>query len=188
MVRSILGASLLMALAGAAHADVIAPMADLTDGTVHVGNFVSGVDNFTEPSAWRVYTFQANAGDNITIRVTRLTAMVDPIAFAHQGDLTGMDVPVGLYFADELDDFGLTFVAYGDDSVDDPLGGPFGDPLFNFAAPATDTYTVITHMYGNYEGNPGYEIQVTGSTVPAPGAMAIGLVGGMLCLHRRRPR
>jgi hypothetical protein len=188
MVRPILGASLLMALAGAAHADVITPMADLTDGTARLGNFVSGLDNFVEPSTWRVYTFQANAGDNITVRVTRQTAMVDPIAFAHQGNLAGADIPAGLYYADELDDFGLNFVAYGDDSVDDPFGGPFGDPLFNFAAPSTDTYTVITHMYGNYEGNPGYEIQVSGSTVPAPGAIAIGLVGGVLCLRRRRSR
>jgi hypothetical protein len=188
MLRSILGASLLLALAGVAQADVIAPIADLTDAAPQLGNFVSGIDNFQSPSTWRVYSFQANAGDNIVVRVTRQTAMVDPIAYAHRGALAGADIPVGMYYADDLTDFGLTFLAYGDDSVDDPFGGPFGDPLFGFSAPENDTYTVITHMYGNYEGNPGYEIQVSGSTVPAPGAAVLACVGGMLCLRRRRSR
>ena len=186
MKRTILSAAIALACVSAATAHVIAPIADLTDGVARVGNFVSGEDNFEAPSTWQVYTFQANAGDNINIRVSRLVADADPVAYAHLGDLTGADVIPGVHYLDDLSDFGLEYGAYGDDSVDDPFGGPFGDPLFGFSAPSDGVYTIITHMYGDYAGNPPYEIQVTGSSVPAPGAIALAGAGGLLCLRRRR--
>jgi hypothetical protein len=185
MIRSILAASVVFTVVGAAQADVISSLGDLTDGATQSGNFVSGADNFQSPATWRVYTFDANAGDNILVRVSRMAAQVDPIAFAHLGNLTGADVAPGI-LANDLSTYGLTFMASGDDSVDDAFGGPFGDPLFAFVAPATDTYTVITHMFGNYEGSLPYEVQVTGSTVPAPGAAALAAVGGLMCVRRRR--
>lgn len=186
MFRNIIAAAVVLACVGAVRADVIAPIADLTDGAPRVGNFVSGVDNFEAPSTWQVYTFEANMGDAILVRVSRLVANADPVAFAHFGDLTGADVTPGVDYADDLSAFGLDFIAYGDDSVDDDFGGPFGDPLFAFVAPSNGIYTVITHMFGDYENNPAYEIQVTGSSVPAPGAIALGATGTMLCLRRRR--
>lgn len=188
MLRTILTASILLTVAGAAQAEVLMPIADLTDGVARQGNYVSGEDNVYAPATWQVYTIQANAGDNILIRVSRLTANVDPVAAAHLGDATGLDALGGLDYIDDLSYFGLELVAFGDDNVDDAFGGPFGDPLFGFEAPETGVYTVITHMYGDYPGNPGYEIQVTGSTVPAPGAAALAGIGGLLCVRRRRAR
>lgn len=186
MFRHILAASVVFAVVGAARADVISSLGDLTDGAAQTGNFVSGISNFDSPATWRVYTFDANAGDNILIRVSRLAAQVDPIAYAHEGNLIGADLIPGVDHADDLSAYGLTYMAYGDDSVDDPFGGPFGDPLFGFVAPATDTYTVIAHMYGDYPGDLPYEVQVSGSTVPAPGAAVLTGIGGLLCLRRRR--
>lgn len=185
MKCSILAATVLLAIAGAAQAEIISPIADLTDGAPRTGNFVSGVDNFNAPETWRVHTFSANAGDNINIRVSRLTGFVDPVATAHFGDLTGADVTSD-YDMFDLSDYGVFFVASGDDNVDDPFGGPFGDPNFNFTASDTGTYTVITHMFGDYPENPPYEIQVRGSTVPAPGAVTLAGAGGLLALRRRR--
>jgi hypothetical protein len=184
MKLPIFAATALFAFVGAAHAQ-IAPIADLTDGAARTGHFVSGEDNFNAPNTWQVYTFSANAGDDINIRVSRLVGNADPVASVHFGDLTGADVTPD-YDMFDLSDFGLAFLDYGDDNVDDPFGGPFGDPDFNIIAPADGTYTVITHMFGDYPNDPGYEIQVSGSSVPAPGAMALTACGGALCLRRRR--
>lgn len=185
MGRSILAATVLLACVGAAQAHVIVPIADATDGVARTGNFVSGIDNFNAPETWQVYTFDANAGDLINVRVSRLAANVDPVATAHFGNLAGADVTPA-YDMFDLTDFGVALVGQGDDNVDDPFGGPFGDPDFSFLAPAAGTYTVITHMFGDYPDNLGYEIQVSGSSVPAPGALALAGAGGLLCLRRRR--
>ena len=70
------------------------------------------------------------------------------------------------------------------------IPGPFGDPNYAFAAPSTGVYTVAVASFLSTLPFPGagydFDITVTVSTIPAPGALALLGLAGMCTLRRRR--
>ncbi|WP_412060737.1 thrombospondin type 3 repeat-containing protein [Rubrivirga sp. IMCC45206] len=113
---------------------------ELSDG-ITTGSITSGETD--------TFTFEASAGDVITIRVRRLTCDLDPISAIYFTEANGSQ----------------TFIAGSDDAVDDDFGCKYGDPLFqNLTLPLTGTYTLDVR---SYFGDPGdYQIEAEGIQPP----------------------
>ena len=181
----------MMVLCGAATgaSAQIAPQGDATDGLPHVGA-VDGTNGVSSVATWSFWTFSANAGDNINIEVNRLVSALDPVSSVVFGDATG--TPFASATGTSIFDWsgpGLsTVIAFGDD--DDPAnvpGGPWGDPNYGFVAGSTGVYTVAVASYASATPGPhAFEIIVTGSTVPTPGALGLLAMGGLVAARRRR--
>lgn len=170
-----------------------ASMGNLTNGATQSGSFPAGfVGGQTTPSSWHLWTFQANAGDNITVSVSRTAPALDPVSSTYFGNANGLAfAPAGTFILDEVAiqaaHPSLTFAAEGDDDVDDGFGGPWGDPLYNFVAGNSGTYSVfVASFLSSTAGVREYDITVTGSTVPTPGAFALLGLGGLAAARRRR--
>lgn len=179
-------------LASAASAQY-ASMGNLTNGMTQSGSFPAGfVNGQTTPSSWHLWQFQANMGDNITVSVARTAPALDPVSSTFFGNANGAAFPpAGTFILDELAIQaaipGLVFAGEGDDNVPDGFGGPFGDPLYNFVAGNTGTYSVfVASFLSSATGVREYDITVTGSTVPTPGAVALLGLGGLAAMRRRR--
>lgn len=165
-------------------------LGNLTDGSTQAGAFPTGLqDGAVTSSTWHLWSFQANAGDNIHITVSRTAAALDPIAAAFLGDASGLGFTSEPLFlpANVALDLGLTLEGNGDDDVDDGFGGPFGDPDFSFVASGSGTFSVFVASFASLTSGPQmYDITVTGSTVPAPAALAMLGLGGLAATRRRR--
>ncbi len=167
-------------------------LGDLTDGTSQSATFPEGSSSgVNDSTTWHMWTFNANAGDMIDITVFRVGPSLDPMSAAFVGDATGMTVPVGVPLWETTTvsaALGLEFAGSGDDEVDDPYGGPWGDPSYGFMATETGTYTVfVANFLSLPTGEQRYDITVSGSTwIPAPSAMALLGMGGLVAGRRRR--
>lgn len=182
----------LAGLASAASAQYVS-MGNLTNGLPQFGSFPEGTTNGQNtPSTWHLWLFQANAGDNITVDVDRTAAALDPVSAAFFGNANGAAFPPFPTFilneaAIEAAIPGLSWVGEGDDNEPDAFGGPFGDPLYGFVAPNSGTYSVFVASFASSTVGPQqYQIVVTGSTVPTPGALALLGLGGFAAARRRR--
>jgi MYXO-CTERM domain-containing protein len=191
-MKNVLALVALAGLASAASAQYVS-MGNLTNGLPQSGSFTPGfVGGQTTPSTWHLWLFQANAGDAITVSVARTAPALDPVSSAFFGNANGAAFPAaGTFILDEAAIMGaipgLTWVGEGDDNVDDSFGGPFGDPLYNFIAPNSGTYSVfVASFLSSATGVREYDITVTGSTVPTPGAIALLGLGGLAASRRRR--
>ena len=162
-------AFVILGLAGAASAQTVDILADLTPGDPVMGDFptdlVGGEDL---PMTWDFYEVTAEAGDLVRIEVDRLTDSLDPISAAYFGDVDGQPLPPDGTFVLDADSFlPFVFVESGDD--DDPPAtgaGPFGDPNYSFVATDAGTYTIIV---ASFSSDPGVlEYEVTASVGNAP--------------------
>lgn len=165
-------------LVGSAGAQPVTPL-PLTDGSsgpYFTGYF--GVTNFSN-HAW--FTFSLANSTAIDIDINRTSANPDMTASIYAGDITDVDATAfGNYGSLFNSSFGpMVFVAWEDDTEDDPFGGPWGDPRFTITLPA-GTYSMVVAS-----ASTGGGFTIT-SNVPAPGAAAILALGGLLAARRRR--
>ena len=180
--KIMLAAFALIGAAGLANGQITIT-GDLTNGATQVGSVTgSGTGN---SAGWGWYTFSANAGDSIAIDVNRLVGDLDPASGCWEGDATGD--AVGDFSSIFINGTSLALVGSGDDNVGPNLPGPWGDPSYGFIAPSTGIYSVAVASFAS-TGQPPYrfDITVTGSTVPAPGAAALLGLGGFVATRRRR--
>jgi len=140
-------AILILALAYGSHANTdrgqLCPWIQRTASTTVRHGF--GAGNF------EVFTFAGVTGQVISISVRRTSASMDPMFF--------LWAPNG------------ATLAFQDDDVDDPFGGPFADPQLNgFVLPQTGTYSIaVADFLGLSTGPLGFTIFLTGSTLCCTG-------------------
>jgi MYXO-CTERM domain-containing protein len=190
-MRTILCALTVTIVTGAAGAQV-ASLGDLSSGATAIGNISGGTIAIGDASFWDFWTFSANAGDLINIEVDRLAGGLDPASSVVFGNATG--IPFASLTGFDVFTWsgpGLSIVlASGDDDDPPAIPGPFGDPNYAFAAPSTGVYTVAVASFLSTLPFPGtgydYNITVTGSTIPAPGALALLGMAGLCTIRRRR--
>ena len=163
--------------------DLVAPI------TLVDGDSLSGIavmdDDLTNAVDGNWFIFDANAGDEIVITVSREQAAPDLALDFYAGDITGADV-TGLL----VDDFtfgggdgfaGLSFIGTFDDENDDAFGGPFGDPEIAGTLLVGGTFSFVVWAYTD----PGsFSIDV--SIVPAPASAGLLALGGLVATRRRR--
>lgn len=131
--------------------------------------------------AW--FTFTLTAPTAVDIDINRTVAANDLVASLYRGDITGVDATsYGSYFGFGglwASSFGpMTFVSTQDDTEDDTLGGPYGDPRFVLNLPA-GTYSMVVTSFDSG----GFTIT---SNVPTPAAAALLGLAGLGALRRRR--
>lgn len=193
-MRRLFGMLAVVALSGAADAQV-ATLGDLTSGAPGVGTITTPGNTIAigTASAWGFWTFSANAGDAINIEVDRTTGPLDPASSVVFGNANGLAFAAltGTSIFDWSGPGLSANIASGDDNDPPAIPGPFGDPNYGFVAADTGVYTVAVGSFASGTmpaGGYGYSIIVTGSTVPAPGALALLGLAGMVSSRRRRAR
>ena len=176
------------AIAGTAGAQVTI-LGDLTSGATASGTITGGSIDVADASFWGFWTFSANAGDLINVEVDRTTGGLDPASSVVEGNAAGLAFAslTGFSIFDWSGPGLSPTVAFGDDDDPPALPGPFGDPNYSFVAGTTGVYTVAVASFASSGSPPwGYEITVTGSSVPAPGALALLGLAGLIGSRRRR--
>ncbi|USO00173.1 MAG: hypothetical protein H6810_05785 [Phycisphaeraceae bacterium] len=115
------------------------------------GPYYAFEDNANPASAGTWFRFTLPGRANVRLDVARTAAPFDPTATLFAGDVTGQNAtaisPNGRIsgFA-ATGPFGPLFALdWQDDTVDDPFGGPFGDPRFTRVLDA-GTYSVMVGM------------------------------------------
>ena len=184
--RTLLAATLLF-VAGVSQAALITYEGQLFDGIPATGQVSASGDIDSSDSALSDYwSFFGNAGDLVSIAVTRLETAFDPVMWIFEGVFN--DSGTGSLFDFDL----LALVDIFDDEVAVP-GGPLGDPAGTFTLPTTGLYTaIVTNGLSDPEqGGDGlfdYQILANGvSPVPVPAAFPLFLSGlGVLAFLRRR--
>lgn len=177
--RSLLCAAALVAVAGgSAFAQAVAP-SPLAFGTSGPFTAIDYSANPFSNLAW--FTFTLTAPTAVDIDINRTIANNDLVATIYSGDITGVDATsFGNYSSLFGASFGpMTFVNFQDDTEDDGLGGPFGDPRFTLNLPAGTYSMVVT----SYDPQGGFTIT---SNVPTPAAASLLGLAGMGAMRRRR--
>jgi hypothetical protein len=169
LVGRLTTALVVLGLAGAAAAQTVEILGDLTPGDALMGDFPADLIGGEDlPMTWDFYELTAEAGDLVRIEVDRLTDSLDPISAAYFGDVAGQTLPPdGTFILDAADFLPFTFVESGDD--DDPSAtgaGPFGDPNYTFVATEAGTYTIIVASYSSDPGTLEYEVRATVGNAP----------------------
>jgi len=154
---------------------------DVTNTTV-AGNFGATPPLWSDATAYHFYTFTANAGDMVTFSASRTNIDLDPTVFVYEGNMGGTAFD-GTNPFDASPWLGFNLAGYSDDTVDVP--GPWGDPLGDFLAPATGTYTVVILSNGSDPSISPLSYTLT-VTTPTPGAAAALGLAGVASLRRRR--
>lgn len=140
---------------------------------------------FADASGWRFWTFNATFGQSVSIVVQRLVAALDPVIGVWFGQETDTDNYFGSMTTDSLF---TTNVGFGDDELPaNVAGGPAGDALVSFIAPASGTYVLAvadSTFTPTQISQLGYRVSLS---VPEPGSLAlIGIAAfGALALRRR---
>ncbi len=169
LVGRLTTALVVLGMAGAASAQTVEILADLTPGDPVMGDFPADLVLGEEtPTTWDFYEVTAAAGDLIRIEVDRLTDSLDPVSAAFFGEVGGQTLPPdGTFILDAADFLPFTFIESGDD--DDPPAtgaGPFGDPNYTFVATEAGTYTIIVASFASDPGTLEYEVRATIGNAP----------------------
>lgn len=137
-----------------------------------LSNNTPTIDRLTDstPDWW---SFEATAGDNLSLRVDRITSGLDPALTLYYRALGGH----------------MIYVAAGDDELPSAVRGPWGDPFVQYNADYTGTYFAKVWSFASAD-LPHYDYRITlnGATdatdVPEPGSLAllaIGIAGLGIC-------
>jgi hypothetical protein len=178
-------AILLLASATQGKAALIVYEGDLTGYGTQTGQVIG--DSLLDPALFDYWTFDGTAGVTINLRADRLEFEPDLIMslfFGHAVDTT------------EFDDLSTssfhTWLVTSDDVNNDPFGGPYADPEFQFILPSTGTYTILVAEHTADASSPGpfgYTISLTDASVPEPATLAVfGVGASVACLGAARRR
>lgn len=178
---------------GAAQAAVVPTV--LQDGVTVVEDNPFGDDSgLLNDANW--FVFSGTAGADVDIDINRLVADPDLFAVLYAGDVTGTDF--GTQLADDggivTDLPGLTFLDAEDDTEDDTLGGPFGDPRFVLQLPSSGLFSlVVVRLTPETVEDFPFEITArgidgSGPVVPIPGAAILmgGALAGFAGVRRKK--
>ena len=170
IIRMAAAAAAFATLGAGAHAGTVEPT--FLDDGVRVTDRIEGSQSASfDEQNW--FVFDAVAGASVDIDINRLEAALDPIAFLYFGDVSGHDFEGAAPSP-------LTFLERQDDTENDALGGPWGDPRFTFVAQQTGRFSVRVASFSSGSGvGAAFEVIGTGiAPVPLP-ASALLLLGGL---------
>ncbi|MEP4888607.1 MAG: PEP-CTERM sorting domain-containing protein [Aliiglaciecola sp.] len=177
-------ASFVLTVSGIANAGVVT--GENFDVGLNIG-FEVGDSNSPADAAVDWFIFDSNGVDATSFYFNRTIAAPDLIAGLYLGDTYGFDyvaagVPLGAwsYYYAATYNSDLTFVSFSDDSHNDSLGGPFGDPDFNTVLAAGRYSLALSSLDqgGTYEFTTN--VQSAYAQVPEPSTIvifALGLMG-----------
>ncbi len=161
---------------------ILLSLSPFTLATLMHGNYEGELQNNT-PTIERIsesnpdwWSFQASAGDNISLRVDRITSGLDPALILYYRALSGH----------------LLYVAAGDDELPAAVRGPWGDPFIQYNANHTGTYFAKVWSFASADlPYFDYRITLNGASnpteVPEPGSLALlaaGIIG--LGIYRKK--
>jgi len=181
-------AGVILSVSCLANAGIITYSGDLTDGSLQTSGGLEYLD-YQLFDTWDVdhlWTFDVNAGDNVTITARRLTDF-DTVMLIWEGTETDTSA-ITSWGTDTLN---MTLIGYADDELSPNIPsviGCCGDPQYNGVAATTATWTVGVFALGGQQGvEHFYNVQATGSSVsvPEPSTLAIFALG-MIGLASRR--
>lgn len=166
-------AALALGASAFGHAHAITYEGTLTNGanlTGSIGGFSWEDEDAAGADFW---LFSGNAGDTITLSVTRGNAGLDPAMTLYLGTTTAD----GSQFLNDADWGGMVYLATADDETDHP--GTGGDPSFTtYVLPSTGDYTVaIGGIMSLTNGPYDYSVAFTATPVPEPASVAMLLAG-----------
>ncbi len=161
--------------AGTAQAIPISYEGDLSNGLLNFATTAN--ENLNSSELWDFWTFQANAGDSISLSVLRQEVNHDPIMAIWFGTESDTDAYTS-FFAPSLNNI---LVGTFDDNQQNLFNGPFNDPLANTTLSFTGTYTVAIadHTADSIDciGGCDYIIQLSGNTVTVPEPTSLLMLG-----------
>lgn len=177
------GLSIAASLCAAQASAVVAPT-PLFDGiTINQTVNIEDDSGLANDANW--FVFDATAGSLLDIDINRLTAPPDLVAAIYFGDVTGLDFGAQRpgQFPSNVEFEGLTLFDTEDDTENDSLGGPFGDPRFTFTAPQTARYSlIVTTLNLSGRGSP-FEVTASGvSTFATSQVAAVPVPAGIVLL------
>jgi hypothetical protein len=177
MSRLLLATVAALTIVGQANAALIVYEGNLiVDGPPGLGSVIG--DSLDDPTLYDYWSFDALAGDTITLKADRLDAEADLIMSLFFGAATDTDQFINFFTS-----FDLEFVEFADDVNPSPLGGPFLDPEFTVTLTQSGTYTVLVAEHPSDDSPPGpypYTITLTSAApVPEPTTFAMFGLGGL---------
>jgi hypothetical protein len=161
----------------------------LSDGVSNSGSISSGgayddYGAYRDPEAARYWQFSGNAGDSVTLEVSRQEQDLDPALWVFEGTFSDTST-----FGNDIDYSDPGYLEFADDE-NWINSGPYGDPVANLTLPSTGDYTAIVTNYlsGPDDGGDGaFDYQITANgvdnveDVPEPasilGLLTVGAVG-----------
>lgn len=138
------------------------------NGTLQNGVSQTGtIGNYNSYADLEFWNFYATFDDSVSIGVDRIDSQLDPGFYFFEG------------LIDDTEDFPSSYL-WHDDEVNDPYGGPWGDPRHSSIISSTGWYTIAVREVASWDlPSYRYSIWVNGNTggqdpiVPEPATLAL---------------